>query len=103
MSPTHTRDLGESGLGLWWWPIAILVAALAPPALWICAVGGVLLAAATTYNPKRPVPFGATIALSIGRVIPMSTAEPGLRNCRVSDWQPTLVARRLSSCFSGHS
>jgi hypothetical protein len=54
MSPTDARSAK-----IWPWPtgagiLAILVASLAPPALWICLVGGILLAAATTYNPKRP-------------------------------------------------
>src|SRR5215813_4880062 len=48
---------------IWPWPVgagilAILIASLVPPAIWICAVGAVLLAAVTDFNPKRPAFWG---------------------------------------------
>lgn len=74
MSPIDAR----SGR-IWPWPVgggllAILVASLAPPALWICAVGGVLLAAATTYNPKRPA-FWSDFPWRRGSNVRLTTLE----------------------------
>jgi hypothetical protein len=44
---------------IWLWPLGggllgILTAWFAPPALWVCFVGAILLAAATRLNPRRP-------------------------------------------------
>lgn len=44
---------------IWPWPVTggllgVLIASLAPPGIWICLVGGVLLSVATDNNPTRP-------------------------------------------------